>query len=63
MFYKHLIGKLALQVSSAIVLYSTGKVAQKDDQMIAQGRISIVYELNRLVPVLRRHCFTSGVGM
>ena len=37
----------------------TGKVAQKDDQMIAQGGISIVYELNRLVSALRRRCFFS----
>ena len=41
----------------------TGKVAQKDDQMIVQGGISIVYELNRLMSALRRRYFLSGVGL
>ena len=41
----------------------TGKVARKDDQMIAQGGISIIYELNGLVPVLRGHCVIFEVGL
>ena len=41
----------------------TGKVARKDNQMIAQGGISIIYELNGLVPVLRGRCFIFEVGV
>ena len=41
----------------------TGKVAGKDNQMIAQGGISIIYELNGLVPVLRGCCFMFEVGL
>ena len=40
-----------------------GKVARKDDQMIAQGGISIICELNGLVQVLRGRCFIFGVGL
>ena len=41
----------------------TGSVTQEDDQMIVQGGISVIYELNRLVPVPHGHCLTSGVDL
>ena len=40
-----------MKMTAAIQYIITGKVAQKDDQMIAQEGISIIYELNGLVPV------------
>ena len=40
-----------MKMTAAIPYILTGKVAQKDDQMIAQEGISIIYELNGLVPV------------
>ena len=43
-------------MSSETSLILTGKVARKDDQMIAQEGISIIYELNGLVPVLCGRC-------
>ena len=47
-------------MSKAII---TWKIARKDDQMIAQGGIPIIHELNGLVAVLRRCCFIFGVGL
>ena len=41
----------------------TGKVARKDDQMIAQEGISIIYKLNGPVPVFCGRCSIFEVGM
>ena len=43
--------------------YSAGKVARKDDQMIAHEGISIIYELNGLVSFVCGHWFIFEVGL
>ena len=47
----------------SLISILTGKVTRKDDQIIAQEGISIIYELNGLVPIQCRHCFIFEVGL
>ena len=47
----------------SLISILTGKVTRKDDQMIAQEGISIIYELNGLMPVLCGRCFIFEVGL
>ena len=57
----HLLWPRKRQIQWEYSIILTGKVARKDDQMIAQEGISIIYELNGLVPVFCGRCFISEV--